>query len=209
LRRAGVAAVAALVLAAPAWANGDPASDVLPVSEVFLPVEAPISKQASDELKKTVSSANDKGYKIRVAVIAFAGDLGTAVSLWRRPQSYAKFLGGELAFAYAGRLLIAMPSGFGFYNGRKPVAKEVRVLKSLPPGKTPTPLTQSAAAAVRALAAADGITVPKPSNGGTATRDRLILGAAVLALLLVVFFPARLLRRRARGGAQSPSAGPR
>jgi hypothetical protein len=209
LKRAGLVLVAALVFAAPAWANGDPASDVLLISEVFISPAAPVSKQAADELTKTVSSANQKGYKIRVAIIAFSGDLGTAQVLWRHPQNYAKFLGGELAFAYTGRLLIAMPSGFGFYNGKKPVAKELRVLKSVPPGKTPTPLARSAAAAVRALATADGITVPKPSTGSTATRDRLILGAAVLAFLVVVFFPARLIRRRARGGAQSPSAGPR
>ena len=202
MSRACIVVLAALVVVAPARANGDPASDVLPVNQVFLPFEAPISKQAADELNKTVASASSKGYKIRVAVIAFSGDLGTARSLWGHAQSYAKFLGAELAFAYTGRLLIAMPSGFGFYNGKKPVANELRVLKHVPRGKIPTALTQSAAAAVRALAAADGITVPKPSTKSTATRDRLILGAAVLAFLLVLAVPGRFVRRRARGGAR-------
>jgi hypothetical protein len=201
-------ALAALALPASAGANGDPASDVLLTSEVFLPYEAPISKSVADELKQTVAAANQHGYKIRVALIAFTGDLGTAVSLWGHPQDYSKFLWSEIAFVYQGRLLVVMPSGFGFYNGKKPIAKERRVLAGIPPGKTPTPLAQSAARAVRALAASAGITLPKQS-GSSSSRDRLIiLGAAVLAFLVVLLFPARLVRR-GRGAARSPSAEPR
>jgi hypothetical protein len=200
----------AMVFPAAALANGDPASDVLPVAQVFLPYEAPISKSAANDLQKTVTEANQKGYKIRAAVIAFSGDLGTAQSLWGRPELYSKFLGAELSFAYSGPLLIAMPGGFGFYNARKPVAKELQVLKTVPVGKTPTPLTESAAAAVRALAAANGVKVAKPAAPkSSATRDRLILGIAVLALVVVLVFPARFLRRRGRGAEQSPSSEPR
>jgi hypothetical protein len=203
VRRLAVLLLAlAFVLPGSARANGDPASDVLLASQVFLPFEAPISKSAANELRDTVAAANSKGYKIRVAVIAFTSDLGTAVSLWKHPQDYARFLGSEIAFVYMGKLLIAMPSGFGFYNGKKPVAKERRVLARVPPGKTPTPLAESASAAVRALARASGIKLPKSGGGSSATRDRLILGAAVLVLLLVLFFPARLVRRRARGASQ-------
>jgi hypothetical protein len=191
-------AVAALALPGAARGNGDPASDVLLSSQVFLPFEAPISKAAANDLKETVAAANKKGYKIRVAVIAFTGDLGTAVSLWRHPQDYAKFLGSEIAFVYSNRLLIAMPSGFGFYDGKHSVSKEQPALAKVKPGSTPTPLTESAARAVRAVAAAQGITVSKPSSGSSATRDRIILIAAVLAFLVVLLFPARLLRRRAR-----------
>jgi hypothetical protein len=110
-RAALVAALAVGLLAVPgAQANGDPASDVLITQQVFLPFEAPISKSASDELTKTVAAANQRGYPIRVAMIAFTGDLGSAVSLWRHPQDYSKFLGSELAFAYSNRLLVAMPA---------------------------------------------------------------------------------------------------
>jgi hypothetical protein len=203
-----LAAVLALLVPAAARANGDPASDVLPFDAVFLPFEAPISKSAGDGLRKTVVSANDKGYKIRVAIIAFTGDLGTAVALWRHPEDYAKFLGREIAFAYDGRLLIAMPSGFGLYDQGRPVAKEQKVLSKVSPGAAPTELTESAEEAVRALAASAGVAVPKPS-GSSSTHDRLILGAAVLAFLLILVFPARLLRRRARGAEQSPSSEPR
>ena len=200
MRRAALlAALAVGLLAVPAaQANGDPASDILITEQVFLPFEAPISTSASDELTKTVAEANKRGYRIRVAVIAFTGDLGTAVSLWRHPQDYAKFLGSELAFSYSNRLLIAMPAGFGFYRGKKPTAKEQRILVKLQPGKTPTALTESATQAVRALAAANGIVVPKISSGSTAWRDRAIIAAAVLLALVVVFVPAR--RVRGRGG---------
>jgi hypothetical protein len=190
-----------LVLPGAARANGDPASDVLLTDQVFLPFEAPISKAAADDLRNTVVTANKKGFKIRVALIAFTGDLGTAVSLWKHPEDYSKFLGKEIAFVYTGPLLISMPSGFGFYNQGRPVAKEQRVLARLPPGTTPTPLAESTTAAVRALAAADGITLPK-SSGSSGTHDRLILGAAVAAFLLVLVVPAGLVRRRGRGGAR-------
>jgi hypothetical protein len=193
----------ALLLPGSARANGDPASDVLLTEEVFFPFEAPISASAKKDLQETVAAANEKGYTIRVAIIAFTGDLGTAVALWGHPQAYSKFLWNELAFQYSNRLLVAMPAGFGFYNDSKPIAKELAVLKKVPPGKIPTALTESATQAVRALAAADGVQLPKPGSGGSATRDRLIiLGAALVALVAVLLFPARLVRRRARGAEQ-------
>jgi hypothetical protein len=196
LRRVALAALAAALVAVPAaHANGDPASDVLITQQVFIPFEAPISNSAKNELIKTVALANERGYKIRVAVIAFTGDLGTAVSLWRHPQSYSKFLGSELAFVYRNRLLISMPSGFGFYHGRKPVAKEKAILAKIPPGKTPTALTESTTQAVRALAAADGVVLPKVSSGGSDWRDRGIIAAVGVLVLLVLFVPARWFRR--------------
>jgi hypothetical protein len=209
-RAAFLVALLALLVPAAARANGDPASDVLLTNQVFLPYEAPISKQAADELRATVAEANKKGFKIRVAVIAFTGDLGTAVSLWLHHQPYSKFLWSEIAFVYSNRLLVAMPSGFGFYDGKRPIAEELRVLKGVKPGTTPTALAESTTAAVRALAKANGVVLPKVSSGGSSTnRDRYILGAAVLAFLLVLFVPTRLIRRRGRGGGQSPSAEPR
>jgi hypothetical protein len=199
MRRAVLAVLAVALLAVPAaHANGDPASDVLITQQVFIPFEAPISSSAKEELLKTVAAANERGYKIRVAVIAFTGDLGTAVSLWRHPQSYSKFLGSELAFVYRNRLLISMPSGFGFYHGRKPVLKEKAVLSRIRPGKTPTALTESTTEAVRALAAADGVVLPEVSTGSSAWRDRAIIAGVGLLVVLVLFVPARWFRRGRR-----------
>ena len=209
MKRLALIAVLALLVPAAARANGDPASDVLLTDQVFLPFEAPISKSAQDDLRETVAAANKKGFKIRVALIAFTSDLGTATALWGHPQDYSKFLGKEIAFVTTDPLLVSMPAGFGFYDQDRPVAKERQVLAKIQPGKIPTALAASTTAAVRALAAAKGITLPKPSSGSSTTQDRLILAAAVLAFLLVLVFPARLFRRRSRGGGRSPSSEPR
>jgi hypothetical protein len=190
-----LAALAALLAVPAAEANGDPASDVLITRQVFLPTEAPISATTQEQLLKAVADANDRGYPIRLAVIAFTGDLGTAVSLWRHPQSYAKFLGSELTFVYTKRLLVAMPSGFGIYHGQRPVAKERRVLARTPVGKTPTALANSTITAVRALAAANGISLPGSSGGGHDWRDRGIIAGCGLLVLLIILVPGRWLRR--------------
>jgi hypothetical protein len=196
MRRALLATAGVALLAVPAArANGDPASDVLLTQQVYIGPEVPISTADQDQLLKTVAAANERGFKIRVALIAFTADLGTAVSLWRHPQSYSKFLGSEIAFVYTNRLLIAMPSGFGFYRGRKPVAKELRVLRPIPPGKTPAALARSTTRAVRALAAAEGVALPTKSSKSTAWRDRAIITAAGVAILLIIFVPGRWLRR--------------
>jgi hypothetical protein len=202
MRRALVLAAAAALLAAPAaHANGDPASDALLVDQVFLPADAPLPDSDRSALTQTVKDANERGYPIRVALIPFTSDLGTAISLWRHPQDYAKFLASELSFVYAKRLLVVQPSGFGVYNHGKPVAKEQRVLARVPVASgTPGQLAQSADAAVRALAAADGVVVPKASSGGHDWRDRAIIAAGGLLIVLLIVVLAR--RLRARGDAR-------
>ena len=193
-----VAAAAALVAVPAARANGDPASDVLITNQVYIGPEVPISNADRDALVKTVAAANERGYPIRVALIPFTSDLGTAVSLWRRPRDYAKFLGSELAFVYTKPLLISMPSGFGYYHGRKPVAEEQRVLAGVRPGKSPSALAQSTTEAVRQLAAANGVEVPAYSaGGGHDWRDRAII--AVVGLVVVGLIAAVVLRRLSRG----------
>ena len=199
-----LAAAAALLTVPAARANGDPASDALLVQKVFFPVDAPLSDSDREALQKTVDEANARGYQIRVALIPFTSDLGTAVSLWRHPQDYSKFLGSELAFVYRNRLLVVQPSGFGFYHQKQAVTKEQRVLAKVPPGKTPAELARSAAVAVRALAAADGVTVPVDSTGGGHDwRDRAIIAVAgLLAVALIVLVGRRLTR--ARGDRPQP-----
>jgi hypothetical protein len=208
VRRALVAAAALALLAVPAAsANGDPASDVLLTQQVFVGPEVPLSQSDLDELTKTVAEANKRGYPIRVALIAFTGDLGTALSLWGHPQPYSKFLWSELSFVYDKRVLVVMPSGFGVYNGKRPVTKEQRALANLQAGKSPAALAQSATQAVRALAASGGVDVPSYKTKSTASRDRLIIAAAGLAILLIIVVPGRK-RLKGRGGERSPSAEP-
>ena len=192
-----LAAAAALVAVPAARANGDPASDGLIANQVYIGVAVPISNADREALTKTVAAANERGYPIRVALIPFTSELGSAVSLWGHPRDYAKFLGSELAFVYTKRLLIAMPSGFGVYHRNKPVAKEQRVLGRVRLGKTPTAVAQQTTKAVRALAAADGITLPVESGDGDDWRDRAIIAAVGLVVVALIAFVA--VRRLGRG----------
>jgi hypothetical protein len=120
--------LAALYVAAgAARADGDPASDVLYVSNTYLPYDAPPASAAT-ALKSAVESAYKRHYRVKVAVIGTQVDLGAVPSLWGRPTQYAKFLGTELETFYVGPLLIVMPQGFGIYDGGRSVAAEMRVL---------------------------------------------------------------------------------
>ena len=188
-----------------ARANGDPASDVLLTQKVFFPLDAPLPNSDREALQKTVDEANARGYPIRVALIPFTSDLGTAVSLWRHPQDYSKFLGSELAFVYAQAAA-----------GRPAVG--VRLLqpeaagREGAPGARAGPGRQDAGragpvgdAAVRALAAADGhhaarVTKTKSTATGATA---LIIAASGLLILLIIFVPGRRLRR-GRGDQPQP-----
>jgi hypothetical protein len=191
------AALLALALPAVARANGDPASDYLLVQSVFLPFNAKVDPEASKELADTIRAADGKGFKIKVAVIGSRYDLGTAFSLYNKAQKYAQFLGLELSFQYRDRLLVVMPNGFGTSVNGKPDPKGIAVVQNLPPpGKDPTKQVQAATAAIRKLAAASGKPLPASVGGSSSTRDRITLGAGLVALAAVL--AAIVLWRRRR-----------
>ena len=78
------------------------------------------------------------------------------------------------------------------------------MLAKVPVGKTPAELTQSADAAVRALAAADGVKLPgSPRRRAPRPGDRLIIAVSGLLILLIIFVPGRRLRR-GRGDRPQP-----
>jgi len=197
-RAAIVFAVAAsLVLPAAARANGDPASDYLLAQSLFLPFDARIDSGALSRFKEVVRDANGSGFRIRVALILTPGDLGTAFSLFGKPQRYAEFLGFELSFVYRDRLLVVMPDGFGFAVGGKKDNSATRVLASLrPPGKNATKEAEAATDAVRRLAAASGTRLAVPSGGSSSGRDRITIAAAATAAIALV--AAFVLFRRGR-----------
>src|SRR5205814_809689 len=121
-----VAAVLSCLLAAGARADGDPASDYLLAQRIFFPFDAKIPQQKQRELSAVVDGANRAGLKIRVALIWSSYDLGAITSLWKKPRTYARFLGEELQFVYKQRLLIVMPGGFGIYWHGHPVDRDGR-----------------------------------------------------------------------------------
>jgi hypothetical protein len=146
LRLAAALAACALVAAGVARADGDPASDMLVVQNVFLPYEAP-SHAAAAGLEKEVAAVYAADERVKVALVATRIDLGAIPSLFGKPSQYAAFLGGELAGFYVGPLLVVMPSGYGIYDGGRSIAAEQGVLARLAPPGSAKPDTLAAAAA--------------------------------------------------------------
>jgi hypothetical protein len=198
-----LALLLALVVAAgaaqAARADGDPASDYLVGAKVFLPYDAKFPPKQSAQLTALVAAANEAGYTIRVAVIWSDYDMGSVTALWRKPRTYARFLGLELGFVYKQRLLIVMPNGFGFSWRKHPSASEYALLSKIriPPG-APGLLT-AATTAVTKLAAADGVGVTAPARVTTPAQrnrhDREIILVAVLGALALAAVARYLIRR--------------
>jgi hypothetical protein len=187
----------ALCFPAAAQAHGDPASDYLLAQNVFLPFNAKIEADTAEQLQAVIKGANDGGYKIKVALILSRYDLGTAFSLYNKPQRYAQFLGLELTFLYRSNLLVVMPDGYGFAVNGEADPPSGRVLEPLPaPGRDATKLASGATRAVRRLAAASGHPVVL-SGGGSQTRDRIVIAAAAVAgaALIAAFVLYRRQRR--------------
>jgi hypothetical protein len=190
--------VAAAFIAAPAaHADGDPASDYLLTQATFLPFDAKVPKSEADQLNAIVAEAKQKGFTIRVAVISTEFDLGAVPSLWRKPETYAHFLGQELFFVYKGRLLVVMPNGFGVSRGGRPLPSAQRIVDTLSePGEGGAALAAAATRAVQRLAAQSGVRLelPAASTGGSANSDRLVIAA--IAGGLVLLFLAGLAAKR-------------
>jgi hypothetical protein len=156
-RAVAMVVLPALLLAGSAAADGDPASDVLYLKNVFLPFPAP-SRDAADALQHAVDHAYAKRFRVKVAVIASAPDLGSVPELFNKPTQYAQFLGAELRSFYVGPLLVAMPAGLGVYDGGRSTAAEERVLAQLTTHATSADqLTRLTTTAVERLTAAGAL----------------------------------------------------
>src|SRR5215204_776909 len=128
MRRFALVATLALALVPAAYADADPASDILYLQSIYLPFFGEkVSDANAATLKKVVDEAWSKGYKVKVALIANRNDLGGVFQLWEKPQTYADFLGRELVFLYKGKLLTVMPNGIGAYQYKKSVDAEKAV----------------------------------------------------------------------------------
>src|SRR3954470_11877605 len=138
-----------LSMPAAARANGDPASDYLLVQSIFLPFDAKVDPDVTARLSDVIREADKANFRIKVAVIATRYDLGTAFSLYNKPERYAEFLGLELSFQYRDRLLVVMPKGYGYSIGGKPDPAGIKVVGTLPPpGKDAAKQVEAATVAV-------------------------------------------------------------
>ena len=183
------AGLAGGIRAAGAHADGDPASDYLLSQRVFFPFDLTFPAEQKARFTDFVAAANAQGFEIRIALIPDSYDLGSITPLWRKPRTYARFLGQELTYVYKQRLLVLMPNGYGFYWPGHPSKRAYAVLDTLPPPRSQANLLGSATLAVERLAAADGVTIAAreaaPSgaerHGG---HQGLLVGVAAGALLL-------------------------
>ena len=79
-----------LTLFAPsaAFADGDPASDVLVNAPLFNPIDSGVPYADSARLTALLAASVKAGFPIRVALIASQTDLGTVTALWKQPAKY-------------------------------------------------------------------------------------------------------------------------
>ena len=199
-RLALLVALMALLAVPAAHADGDPASDYLIGQKVFFPYDLKIAPATQQQLVALVDEANRKGLTIRVAMIWSSYDLGSITGLWRKPQTYARFLGEELRYIYRDRLLIVMPNGFGFNWRGHPVTKESAVLSKIKIEPGATGFVDATRTAVERLAAASGVklTGTVPAKGSSQNRDRVIIVLGAIAVLIAAV-ALRLVLRRRRG----------
>jgi hypothetical protein len=205
-RVAAVVPLAALAFVASAHADGDPASDVLFLRNVFLPDPAP-SAAASRALGHAVTVVYARRYRVKVAVVETPADIGSVPELFGKPTEYAKFLGSELRSFYVGPLLVAMRAGFGIYDGGRSTAAENHILASVTTQVSNVDdLTRLTASLVQRLTAAGALrsrdvtrpfAIALPSTGSRGGIDRLRYAASddSMRSRLVVQITARKRRK--------------
>ena len=117
-----LAGLALLLAPALALADGDPASDVLLISNVSLPFQQKVSKPLVNAVNLAAAAAKTAGFPIKVAIIATPVDLGAIPELFAKPQQYATFLEREISFNTKPLLLVVMQAGFGLVASGPPSA---------------------------------------------------------------------------------------
>jgi hypothetical protein len=203
---AAVLVVAGTVLATgpgppAARADGDPASDVLVYQPVFFPYR-PAPQALRRRLTGLVRSANEQGYRIRIAIVQSRRDLGSVPTLFGAPSVYARFLSSELSSIWRDRVLVVMPDGYGLAQDAHLVRSaagverikastkgpDEAVLRHLarPAGESPAALVKAAERALQALAARHDVVLVDESahrhaDGGGASGGNRALAAAVSA----------------------------
>jgi hypothetical protein len=191
---------------AQAEADGDPASDVLLLQDVYLPYAPGIPKPLGDTITNLLKTTRKAGFPLKVAIIADPKDLGAVPQFFGKPQQYAAFLQSEIAFNSKRPLLIVMPAGYG--AAALPKGTETG-LQGLDPPKSANgeDLGRAAIGATVKLSAAAGHPVPSPklpasgAGGGGSTSPLIVFGIPVALLALGGVLAA--LRRRQDATAEA------
>jgi hypothetical protein len=209
-----LALVIAAAVPAAALGDADPASDILPSTDVFLPYSPAVSAKVKQQIEGLVAAAKknpNQGTAFKVAVIASPQDLG-AIPLLGKPQQYAQFLYQEIKTFVDGEaatLLVVMPGtpGAGVAgNLATPAVKRAMAKVSFPKHATPTQLTQGAMATMAQIAKINGRQLPSaPGSGGGSSSGTTII-VIVVAVALALAGIALIIRGR-RGPPAPATAG--
>jgi hypothetical protein len=177
MRHLALLLAALTLLPGVALADGDPASDVLYFTDVFVSFEE-TSKPLIAKLEHETEVARAQARPIKVAVIWAKTDMGAVPLLYNKPDTYARFLAAELQGILTGPLLIVMPSGFGLSIKHAKQKAATKALASVPfHAETVDELTQTATAAVRKLRLA----LAPPSGDARAPKVHALALSARLA----------------------------
>ncbi len=153
-------------------------SERLIEASLFVPPGAQTDSEAMRRLASTVRDADRAGFRIKVALVAKASDLGPVSDLYREPQKLAEFLGLDLSAVFRGGVLVVMRNGYGYVLDGAREERSSRVLADLPdPGRDQTKQAEAAIAAVRRLATAAGHTIVLTKGGVSESRDRITIAA--------------------------------
>src|SRR5262249_41269504 len=151
---------------------------------------------STSELTSTLKTARRKGFPIRVAMIAHDYDLGSAGLLYKKPQTYSKFLAQELAQFNAEWVLIVMPNGYGIYHcvakqrdgykdpceSGRPATVDEQLLATLPPvEKSGADYAAASNAAVQKVAELHGVKLGGGGGGGAVVK---VVGAVFVVLVV-------------------------
>lgn len=187
--------------AAGARADGDPASDILLIQNVFFPYEPSTSPALERRLDGATAAAAKAGLPIKVALIASPADLGVITSLWNKPRAYAAYLDQEISFTGPQPLLVVMADGYG---ARSLSPREAAALASLAPpsGRTSDALALAALTAIRRIAAAGGHSIAVGAVAPTAGGGDSLLIAIVLAALAIAVTAGIVLVTLRRGSVR-------
>jgi hypothetical protein len=193
MRRAFATVVLLVSLAIPssAFADGDPASDVLLLQDAYTPYQPAVPKPVSDALNRSLKQLSKKGYPLKVAIIASKIDLGAIPQFLGRPQPYAGFLESEIAFNKPKPLLVVMQAGYGTAAMAPAIAK-VATSGDKPKSGSADDLGRAAIDGVVRVSAAAGHPIPRPvlpasagsGSGGGGTSPAIIFGVPVLLLAI-------------------------
>ncbi|MGZ4167613.1 MAG: hypothetical protein ACXVE8_16905 [Solirubrobacteraceae bacterium] len=184
-----------------ALADGDPASDVLASQPLFAAADGGFAPSDLGQLNALLASAQRQGTPVRVALISSPADLGSVSELWRKPQSYAQYLGEELAQVYRSTVVVVMPNGVGTYATSRP--RDSLVSMAVPPR---TSLITAAVVTVQGLARSAGhplrLPAAAPQGGAASWLSSVDLGSWLVlaggAALIAAAWTASLRARPAR-----------